>query len=751
MEDDGDDRDLALLSDQELASLWETRRASWALLQEQKARFGTLYLPVHLFHQLRDERRALLALDAEFKRRGLPPPPSAGPLLPILAQPLINQLRAPLADFTGRAAELERLGALLQPPDSPRAHAILVRGMGGLGKTELVIQAVHQALDQYPDGIFFVELRASVLHEGRRAADGLRDVIRQLVEIEPASWPDDVYTLATLYRQSLAGKRMLVIVDDAPDEATLRAMQPPAGCALVATMRPKLYLAGAELIDLAEFPREDARQLVVRVAPALADDPDLDSLIRRCGSLPLALRVAAATLRGRYPAQGIARYITRLNEAPIKGNGLDVYATLGASSLILAQDNPDLVRRWRMLHVCPNDFTAAIAARMWAEDDPDAAEDDLYALCDYSLLRLDTATGWYDLYALLRDVARTQCGADERSLAARRHAQAVAEYCAEVLPLLRGGQDATFLSLAKMENIWPHLDTAARWAIQSIDDDPSAAPLCLALTLAIRPLIDLHVPADQAAAWADTAARAAALQGDQLARGQALRWQGNLLRELGDADAALAIYEECLELAQLCGDTRLEGQVLGNLGSTYRQRAHFAESRRAFEASLAIAVSLGDEAAIGKARGRISTIDYWEGDAEGAISGQEARRSFAERCGDQREAGKAWGNLGLAYAAAQRPEAAAAAFERSIAIARALGDRYTEARSCWNYGQYLLSRGEHAEARRLMQVYVDYASLIGHPNLAADAAYVATLPTNDDPPSVWGREIKLRAEQKRPR
>ncbi|HYF65458.1 MAG TPA: AAA family ATPase, partial [Herpetosiphonaceae bacterium] len=645
----------ALLADQELASLWEIRRASWALLQEQKSRFGSLYLPVHVFHQLRDERRALLALEAELKRRGLPPPASAGAPGPILGQPLINQLRAPLADFTGRAAELERLGALLQPPDSPRSHAILVRGMGGLGKTELVIQAAHQVFDHYPDGIFFVELRATVPGEARRVGDGLRDVLRQLVEIEPALLPDAAHRLATLYRQALAGKRILIIVDDAPDAATLGLMLPPAGCTLIATARPRLYLDGAALVDLEAFPLEDARRLVARVAPALAADPDLDSLIGRCGSLPLALRVAGAALRGRYPALSIARYSARLDAAPIKGNGPDVHAILGASSLLLAQDTPELARRWRMLHVCPSDFTAAIAARIWAEDDPDAAEDDLFALCDYSLLRLDAATACYDLYALLRDVARGQSGDDERALAARRHAQAVAEHCAEALPLLRRGQDAAFLALARMERIWPHLGTAVRWASRASADDPAAAPACLALTLAIRPLIDLHLPADQAVEWAAAAARAATIHGDQAALGQALRWRGNLLRELGDAAAALAIYAECLELARLHSDARLEGQVLGNLGSAYRSQARFAEARLAFEASLAIAVRLDDQAAIGKARGRLSTIDYWEGDSAGAVGGQEARRALAERSGDQREAGKAWGNLGLAYAADQRP------------------------------------------------------------------------------------------------
>jgi hypothetical protein len=83
-----------------------------------------------------------------------------------------------------------------------------------------------------------------------------------------------------------------------------------------------------------------------------------------------------------------------------------------------------------------------------------------------------------------------------------------------------------------------------------------------------------------------------------------------------------------------------------------------------------------------------------------------------------------------------------------------LGDRYTEARSSWNYGEYLINRGEYAEARQAQQVYVDYACLIGHPNAAADAAYVAALPPGNEPPPerdrVWGHEIRLRPEQKKP-
>jgi hypothetical protein len=146
-----------------------------------------------------------------------------------------HQLRAPVGDFVGREQEIDRLTGALTTGESAAAICGL-RGMGGIGKTELALVVANQIKEQFPDGQIVVELFGASNPITPEAA--LQTVIRAF---EPqAKLPDDLPTLTQWYRASLNGKRVLVLADDARDTAQVRPLLPPAGCALLA---PRVVLS----------------------------------------------------------------------------------------------------------------------------------------------------------------------------------------------------------------------------------------------------------------------------------------------------------------------------------------------------------------------------------------------------------------------------------------------------------------------------------------------------------------------------
>jgi hypothetical protein len=135
-------------------------------------------------------------------------------------QPMPHQLRAPVADFVGREQEIAELRQALTAGD--RAAAICgVRGMGGIGKTELAMVVANQLAEQFPDGQIVIEVFGATnpLTPERAVQEAIRAFDRE------AKLPDDLPSLQALYRQHCSGKRLLVLADDAKDESQVRRVR----------------------------------------------------------------------------------------------------------------------------------------------------------------------------------------------------------------------------------------------------------------------------------------------------------------------------------------------------------------------------------------------------------------------------------------------------------------------------------------------------------------------------------------------
>jgi len=384
-----------------------------------------------------------LALYAQVRRRivdelGVEPGPllrerhaailhgDAGPgPVPVAAAPVPAQLPSDVGDFVGRRAELERLDGVLVP--SAAVTVVAVSGTAGVGKTALALHWAHRVADRFPDGQLYLDLRG---HSVRPVApyDALASLLRAL-GVAPDQVPPEETDAGGLYRSVTAGRRLLLVLDNAYSAAQVRPLLPGArDCVVVATSRRRLTELivhdGARPFPLDVLPQDDAEALLHRLlgggeagaAPQVAD------LARLCAYLPLALRIAAARI-GERPRHGLARYVDEL----AGGDRLDALdagddeAGVRAAFDVSYRSLDEATRRYfRLLGLVPgHDFSAELLSVLAGAPVAEARR---------GLARLHTAHlvddrghDRYGCHDLLREYARELAGPDpERKEAVTR-------------------------------------------------------------------------------------------------------------------------------------------------------------------------------------------------------------------------------------------------------------------------------------------------------------------------------------------
>src|ERR1035438_6519984 len=235
-----------------------------------------------------------------------------------LAAPAPRQLPAVLAYFVGRSAELDILDDLLEqalssPAGPGQVVVAAISGTAGVGKTALAVHWAHQSADRFPDGQLYANLRGFD-PAGSPGAPG--EVIRGFLgslQVPAGHIPPGAEAQAGLYRSLLAGRRMLVVLDNARDAAQVRPLLPGAsGCMVVVTSRSQLAgLAathGARPVNLDMLTADEAAELLARRLGqhrVTAEPEAAGELAELCGGLPLALAVTAARAAAR-PGFGLA-------------------------------------------------------------------------------------------------------------------------------------------------------------------------------------------------------------------------------------------------------------------------------------------------------------------------------------------------------------------------------------------------------------------------------------------------------------
>ncbi|GAA4051435.1 tetratricopeptide repeat protein [Nonomuraea soli] len=336
--------------------------------------------------------------------------------------------------FTGRGAELRRLDRLLRDHARGRSAVIAaLTGPGGVGKTAL---AVHWARTRhvqttFTDGCLYLNLNGYADTAPTRPAEAMTRTLVQL-GVQPRDLPDDHEALAALYQQTLAARRLLLVLDNTHDEAQARPLLPTgSACLTIVTSRHRLPgLAathpGIDQLELANLTIAEAasllRRLLGRLATRDAGEDDLAALAAACGRLPLALHIAAAGyLTHHHPRHtSVAAYTRSLTEDPLRR--LATSPADPATTVAVAMDHSyrhltgEAARAYRLLGLHPGpDFTAAVTASLTAR--PLArARALLLELAQANLLTgtgtgtgTATATGRHAFHDLVRDHAAARC------------------------------------------------------------------------------------------------------------------------------------------------------------------------------------------------------------------------------------------------------------------------------------------------------------------------------------------------------
>ena len=407
-----------------MLALYQSGRQAEALARYQEGRqVLRSELGVDPGPELQDLHQRILRADPALAP-AMPAPPPAAPIVePRQAHgaptTIPRQLPAAVRHFAGREAELARLNGLLE--QLPRRGTVMITaiaGSGGVGKTTLAVHWAHRVADQFPDGQMHVNLRGyDPSNSPMSPAEALRGLL-QALGIAAADIPDELDAQTKLYESALAGRRMLIVVDNARDAAQVRPLLPASdGCLLLITSRSALTELSASVgavnlpLGLASHAEAEA-MLAARLGEhRVAAEPEaVAEIIELCARLPLALAITAARAVTN-PALPLAAFAAELRGQHGRLDALDVGdAATNLRSVFswsTAQIGAGAARMFRLLGLHPGPTISVPAAASLAGITRPQALELLAELADASLITAQ-AHGRHAFHDLLRVFAAEQ-------------------------------------------------------------------------------------------------------------------------------------------------------------------------------------------------------------------------------------------------------------------------------------------------------------------------------------------------------
>ncbi|MFI9844834.1 AfsR/SARP family transcriptional regulator [Nonomuraea sp. NPDC051941] len=500
-----------------------------------------------------------------------PPPPRREPLV---ARPA--ELPRDVPEFAARDAELAWLNECLAGGDG----VCVLSGTAGMGKTALALRWAHQAKDRFPDGQLYIDLRGyDPDHEPLTTTAALTRLLVSL-GVDPERVRGGFETQLGLYRSLLSGHSFLLLLDNARAAAQIEQLLPPNGVALV-TSRHRLgelvAFAGARQHSLGPLSEADGRALldgVLGPAGGPAESDARGELVRACGGLPLALRIAAANAAAR-PEDGTAAVAAELAVGnPLAGLTVDgakdnaVTVAFSASYRVLA---PAEQRVFRLLGLVPGpDVTVAAAAAVTGLP-RDAARASLKALAAAHLLE-HHITDRYRFHDLVRLYAVAEAGRDpEREPAWQRLFEhylelgaAIAARCAPGESLLSGpppGPDACELPSPEAADVINLLAALRR----AIERDPG--PAVWRLADMVRAICARTGRIGEWMEIAPTLLEAASAHDVPAVTAMLHTGMGDGLFRVGRREEAVGHLEQAVRIARESGDR--EGEAAARMGLSF--------------------------------------------------------------------------------------------------------------------------------------------------------------------------------------
>jgi tetratricopeptide (TPR) repeat protein/transcriptional regulator with XRE-family HTH domain len=656
-------------------------------------------------------------------------PPAAPDLDQVLTGPALGLIprQLPLAarHFVGRAAELESLTRVLdQATGAPGALVMsAIAGTAGVGKTALAVHWAHQVADRFPDGQLYVNLRGFD-PSGQPVApgDALAGFLRALGVPGPRI-PAGADERAAQYRTLLAGRRMLVVLDNAMSVEQARPLLPgAAGCVVVVTSRDAqaglVARDGAERLDLDLLPVADAIGLLREFIGVRVDaDPQAAAVLAaQCARLPLALRVAAELAAAR-PAVSLAGLAGELTD---QRRRLDLLGAGGDSRTAVravfswSYQHLDLrtARGFRLagLHPGPDFDCCAVAAL--AGLTAGQASDLLDALARACLIHA-TGPGRYSMHDLLRGYARelVAChdGEAEEQAALTRlfdyHLRGSATAIGSLFPAAGGRQacrpaPATEPLAADPAGAlgWLDAERACLTAAVAYTAENGWPGHTTRLAATLRQHLENGGHFPEAIIIHHHAQRAAHLTGDRGAEANALDNLGRIAWLQGRHQQAVDHLQQALAFFRESGDLNGQARAQVNLGITGGRQGQFEEAAGRFREALTLFRETEDRSGQARALNNLALIDLIQGRYQGARTHLQGALALEREAGDRSSELISLNNLALAEVRRGHYQRARSHLERALALCLETGDRLSQAHVLATLGEADLRQHRYRQA-----------------------------------------------------
>lgn len=601
--------------------------------------------------------------------------------------PAPRQLPPSVPHFTGREPELAKLSEGVRAPGAERPGVVMicaVDGTAGVGKTALAVHGAHRVAARFPDGQLYVNLRGYDPERPMRPADALAGFLRALGVPGPEV-PAELDERSARFRGLVAGRRMLIVLDNASDAEQVRPLLPATwGCAVIVTSRDKMpglvARDGAVRVELDPMsPAEAVALLESLIGPRAAAEPAATAaLAARCCGLPLALRVAAelAVSRPEISLTGLtAELADQQRWLDLLDAGGDARTAVRAVfSWSCRHLDQETARAFRLCGLHPGPDLDVYALAALTETTPDHAAQLARRLDQAHLIQRRAGPDRHALHDLLRDFAAERARAQDGADACRAAATRLLGYYA------RAAEIAVRTLHPAERGLWP-------------DGPPGVAEL---------PSLD---DAASAQAWLD-AERAvlvavAAFAANHGWASHAVHLSKVLFRYLdigGHYPAAVEIHTCAHQAAHRAGDLGGEAAALSNLGVVAWRQGRYAEATTCLRQVLTLCRRTGDKAAEARTLQRLGLVDFTQGNYEqAAVRYQSALVQWRE-AGDLAGQARALGSLGGVAWRLGRYDLAREHLQRAMVLHQEVGDPTGHSEALGILGIIALRQGRHAAA-----------------------------------------------------
>ncbi|MGV9763253.1 tetratricopeptide repeat protein [Micromonospora tulbaghiae] len=719
--------------------------------------------------------------------------------------PSVSWLPRPTTDFVGRQDVLDRLLREIRRRSEQAAVIQVIDGMAGCGKTTLAVRLAEMLGTQHPDGQLFVDLRGHGETAALEPQAVLLTLLRQL-GVPPGRVPTDFEDRADLWRRELAQRRTVLVLDNAASvEQVLPLLPEGVGTVVLITTRSRLLATELGVPESLEvLTPAEAVTLLASTAGAdrvRAEAEAADEVVRRCGCLPLAIRLAGARLAHR-PSWLVADLAARLADERGRLGQIAVGDRTLVDAFSTSYEPLDERSRqvFRLLALHPGDDLSSPMAAALVDLPLPETERVLDDLVDRHLLE-EKANGRYRLHDLVREYASGLSRRIDPPRVLREATDRLLELClhaalsvaAELEPRLRGSELAAeppsrpdLVAAISPDVEWLERERTTLTALVAYATETGSDEFSWRLARSLWRFFYIRTYFDDMLSTHRCGLRSAQRLGDQEATAQMQNYLASAYVRTGDYPAATKLVESAVEIYEELGDTRnaarfranltvvywLTGQleaaaqlgaylrrevllgrhawidlVLPNHGIALAAIGRYQEALQLHRLHLFLARSASDQFQLLNALGHIGMVRSRMGDFEPAVRIMEASLRLRDRTGHRYGEPELRVDLGIALRELDRLDEARHQHETALRLALDNGERHAQCAALNELGTTAGAQGYPQEAIRLHEQALKLASRIAHPQEQGRAlARLGSLLVDKDPDEarrLWRRALAI--------